>query len=154
MSKFEVSFNSPQCGFMSIGFEGSGGEFHTTTANLPYASALSDLMAILSGYLSGKTGEKTLDWNRDPEEFTFRFARLGDELELTIYEFPSGDRSGEKHLVFSHRSGVREVCAAFLNTFRQLYEDRDTDEFELNWRQPFPEEGLRELENRLADAVK
>lgn len=150
MSKFEVSFNSPQCGFMSIGLAGSGGEFQTTTANLPYKSALSDLMKILSGFLAGETGERNLEWNRDPEEFSFRFDRSGDELELSIYEFPTGDRKGEKNLVFTHRGDLHEACAAFLATFRQLNDDRDTDEFEFNWRQPFPETELREFEKRLA----
>lgn len=150
MSKFEVSFNSPQCGFMSIGFAGSGGEFQTTTANLPYTSALSDLMKILAGFLAGETGEANLKWNRDPEEFSFRFKRTGDDIEFAIYEFPTGDRAGENNLVFGHRGHLREVCAAFLATFKQLFEDRDTDEFEFNWRQPFPETEFREFERRLA----
>jgi hypothetical protein len=151
MSKFEVSFNSPQCGWMSIGFVGSGGEFHTTTANMPYASALSDLMRILIGFAKGENGPKVLNWNRDPEEFDFRFERKGDEISIEIFEFPSGDRAaGEPTLVYAHRGRARDVCEAFLETFRQLYEDRETDEFEFNWRQQFPENELRDLERALA----
>lgn len=150
MSNFEVSFNSPQCGFMSIGFAGPKGEFHTTTANLPHAAALSELLTILSDFLGGDDGERVLEWNRDPEEFDFRFVRSGDELTIEIYEYPTGDRTaGEKNLVFTHRGSVLDVCAAFAETFRQLFEDRDTDEFEFNWRRPFPETEFREFERRL-----
>ncbi|MBK7705543.1 MAG: hypothetical protein IPJ30_07115 [Acidobacteria bacterium] len=150
MSKFEVSFNSPQCGWMSIGFAGSEGEFHTTTANMPHTSALSELMALLAGFLDGANGEKLLKWNRDPEEFDFRFVRSGDELTFEIYEYATGDRaSDEKTRVFNHRGNVREICRAFCETFQQLFEDRDTDEFEFNWRQPFPTRELRELEHKL-----
>jgi hypothetical protein len=151
MIKFEVSFNSPQCGWMSIGFSGSGEEFHTTTANMPHPTALPDLIKILTRFLNGETGERVVKWNRDPEEFDFRLVRAGEELVFEIYEYATGDRSSdEKTLVFSHRGNVRDVCSAFCETFRQLYEDRETDEFESNWHQPFPTPELRELESKLS----
>ncbi len=43
----EVSFNSPQCGWMSVGFRDDVNEFHTTTAHAPHADALPELMRIL-----------------------------------------------------------------------------------------------------------
>lgn len=150
MSKFEVSFNSPQCGFMSIGFAGSEGEFHTTTASSPHAAALPELLTILTGYLDGESHERVLKWNRDPEEFDFRFSRSGDELTIEIYEYPTGDRAADDmELVFSHRGVVREICEAFADTFRQLFDDRDTDEFAFNWHRPFPETEFSEFERRL-----
>ncbi|HNU06824.1 MAG TPA: hypothetical protein PKO33_03590 [Pyrinomonadaceae bacterium] len=151
MNDFEVSFNSPQCGFMSIGFVGPEGEFHTTTANTPHAAALPELLSILSGFLDGDDGVRVLQWNRDPEEYDFRFSRTDDELAIQIYEYPTGDRAEDKkELVFSHRGGVREVCGAFAETFRQLFDDRETDEFEFNWRRPFPETEFTELERQLS----
>ena len=50
-SKLEVSFNSPQCGWMSIGFDDGVDEFHTTTAHAPHEKALSELlrMSIILG---------------------------------------------------------------------------------------------------------
>ena len=143
--KLEVSFNSPQCGWMSIGFEDGVTEFHTTTAHAPHAGALPELMNILSQIAASDSGPKEylLKWNRDPEEFDFRFLKNGENLTLEIYQYPGEVReSGEK--VFAHTGNVAGICAAFAETFRQLYEDRNTDEFEFNWRQPFP---LAEFEN-------
>ena len=136
----EVSFNSPQCGWMSIGFDDGVSEFHTTTAHAPHESALPELMRILTA-LAGPASaeERVLKWNRDPEEFDFRFVRNGDDLLIEIYQYPTDDRhTDERELVFSHTGTVAEVVKAFGETFEQLYEDRDTDEFEFNWRQPFP----------------
>ncbi|MBP9665122.1 MAG: hypothetical protein KBD94_10910, partial [Pyrinomonadaceae bacterium] len=83
--------------------------------------------------------EYLLKWNRDPEEFDFRFLREGENLTIEIYQYPTDERdSAERELVFSHVGTVANVCAAFGETFDQLYEDRDTDEFEFNWRQSFP----------------
>ena len=147
--KIDISFNSPQCGWMSIGFNDGVSEFHTTTAHSPHETALPDLMRILTALASNggnPTGsedvnaeEYTLKWNRDPEEFDFRFVRTGTDLTIEIYQYPTTDRdAAERELVYSFTGPLRDVIAAFAETFHQLYEDRDTDEFEFNWRQPFP----------------
>ena len=140
-NKLEVSFNSPQCGWMSIGFDDGTNEFHTTTAHAPHEQALPELLEILSALLDENTAENesVLHWNRNPEEFDFRFVKNGEAVLLEIYQFPTETRATEeRELVFAHNGSAREICAAFAETFRQLYEDRDTDEFEFNWRQPFP----------------
>lgn len=154
--KLEVSFNSPQCGWMSIGFSDGANEFHTTTAHSPHETALPELMRILTALASkggnptGREGasseEHILKWNRDPEEFDFRFVRDGEVLHIEIYQFPTDERdTTERELVYSHRGTVSDVIAAFAETFEQLYADRDTDEFEFNWRQPFPHKEFEEF---------
>ena len=148
--KLEVSFNSPQCGWMSIGFKDGEAEFHTTTAHAPH-TALPELMRILTSLIDPNTTENEylLKWNRDPEEFDFRFLRNGEKLTLEIYQYPTEDRdSGERELVFSHEGTVGVVCNAFAKTFEQLYADRETDEFEFNWRQPFPYREYDEFRQR------
>lgn len=137
---FFVSFNSPQCGWMSIGFEGNGREFHTTTAHAPHSNALQELLRILSTLLDKDQGENKflLKWNRDPEEFDFVFERNGEKVLLEIYEYPTDERTScEK--VFDFEGGVKEIAGAFYSTFAQMKEDIDIDAFEQNWRQPFPE---------------
>lgn len=149
----EVSFNSPQCGWMSIGFDDGVTAFNTTTAHSPHAGALPELMSILTEFASREDGpiERTLKWNRDPEEFDFRFVREGDKMLLQIYQYPTGDRSfAERELVFTHLDTVSNICSAFAKTFTQLYEDRETDEFEFNWRQPFPHAEYEEFRKRIS----
>jgi hypothetical protein len=73
------------------------------------------------------------------EEFDFRFVRSRENLLLEIYQYPTDERhTAERELVFSHNGTVADVVTSFAETFEQLYEDRETDEFEFNWRQPFP----------------
>jgi len=134
---------------MSIGFADGVNEFHTTTAHAPHAAALPELMQILTQLADpvSPENEYTLKWNRDPEEFDFRFQRNGEKLLVEIYQFPTDERdAGERELVFSHEGTVGVVVGAFAETFGQLYEDRDTDEFEFNWRQPFPLDDYRRFE--------
>ena len=152
MNKLEVSFNSPQCGWMSIGFDDGKSEFHTTTAHAPHENALPELLRILTELLDDDSTDKEhiLHWNRNPEEFDFRFVKNGATVRLEIYQFPTEKRSDQdRELVYSHEGSIKEVCAAFAETFRQLYEDRNTDEFEFNWRQPFPFEAFQKFTHKL-----
>ena len=152
MNKLEVSFNSPQCGWMSIGFEDGVNEFHTTTAHAPHESALPELMRILTALRdeTSQQDEFLLKWNRDPEEFDFRFVREGTDLLLEVYQYPTETReNAERELVYSYRGKVDSVYEAFAATFNQLYEDRETDEFEFNWRQPFPFAEFEEFKSRI-----
>lgn len=145
--KLEVSFNSPQCGWMSIGFDDGVSEFHTTTAHAPHELALPELLQILTDLLDENStqNEYLLKWNRDPEEFDFRFVRNGENLQVEIYQYPTDEReTTERERVFLHTGNVNDICNSFYETFAQLYEDRNTDEFEFNWRQPFP---FAEFEN-------
>ena len=108
----EVSFNSPQCGWMSIGFEDGVSEFHTTTAHAPHAAALPELMLILTKLAdaSSPDNEFLLQWNRDPEEFDFRFLRNGEKLTIEIYQYPTDEReTSERELVYTHRGKVGDV---------------------------------------------
>lgn len=149
--KLEVSFNSPQCGWMSIGFEDGTSEFHTTTAHAPHERALPELMRILTALLDENDGrgEHVLHWNRNPEEFDFLFARDGENVRLEIYQYPGETReSGEREKVFTHTGKISDVCRSFAESFNQLYEDRETDEFEFNWRQPFPFKEYEEFKQR------
>ena len=150
--KLEVSFNSPQCGWMSIGFDDGVNEFHTTTAHAPHELALPELLGILTDLLDAGSAkhDHLLKWNRDPEAYDFCFHQSGDEVTIEIYQYPTDEREAdERELAFSHSGSVREVCVAFATTFEQLYVDRDSDEFEFNWRQPFPHREFEEFKGKM-----
>jgi len=141
---------------MSIGFVDGVSEFHTTTAQAPHASALPELMTILTRLAEPSTPENDfwLKWNRDPEEFDFHFLRNGEKLTVEIYQYPTDDREpGSRRLVFSHEGTVGVICAAFAETFDQLYADRETDEFEFNWREAFPYREYEEFKTRAAQIL-
>lgn len=139
--KLEVSFNSPQCGWMSIGFNDGENEFHTTTAHTPHSRALSEILQCLSALLQpqGEVERFSVDWSRNPEAYKLFFSRSGPNVFFQVVEYPSFEHLQEEgEIVFSYNGRVKDFCQSFYETFAQLYEDRETDEFEFNWRQPFP----------------
>ncbi len=151
-NKFEVSFNSPQCGWMSIGFENGESEFHTTTACEPHTRALSEILRNLTALLEAKKDFRAakVAWSRNPEAYNLFFSRSGPTVHFQVVEYPTFDHlQTEGELVFSHHGRVPDFCRAFHQTFAQLYADKDTDEFEFNWRQPFPYEEYAHFEDAL-----
>jgi hypothetical protein len=151
-NKFEVSFNSPQCGWMSIGFTDGVSEFHTTTAHTPHSQALSEILKCLSSLIDTQ-GEKLnfkIAWSRNPEAYNLFFTRYQGNVFFQVVEYPTFDHSeNEGEIVFSTQTVVKDFCQSFYETFVQLYEDRNTDEFEFNWRQPFPFEDYTKFEDKL-----
>lgn len=151
-NKLEVSFNSPQCGWMSVGFDNGENEFHTTTAHTPHSHALSEILKGLSLFLQSETerSEFSVAWSRNPEEYRLFFVRNSYNIFFQVVQYlPNAEENTEGEIVFSHNGLVKDICEAFYQTFAQLYEDRDTDEFEFNWRQPFPFEEFTNFEEKL-----
>ena len=139
--KLEVSFNSPQCGWMSIGFDDGASEFHTTTAYTPHSQALSEILKCLSSLLDAQSekDEFKIAWSRNPEAYNLFFRRSKETVFFQVVEYPTfNDLEKEGEIVFSYHGNLKDFCKSFYHTFAQLYEDRNTDEFEFNWRQPFP----------------
>lgn len=153
---FFVSFNSPQCGFMSIGFAGRRREFHTTTAHAPHNRALPLMLGVLTDLLDENSIglEFLVQWNRDPEEFDFWFRRLErNQIHFEIWQYPTGRRiNAEREKVFEYNGDVLQFCEAFQTTFEQMNKDKETDAFEQNWRQPFPTEAFAKFNQALQNA--
>jgi hypothetical protein len=150
-NKLEVSFNSPQCGWMSIGFDDGKSEFHTTTAYTPHLQALPEILRSLTSLIEARDHEMfEIEWSRNPEAYSLFFRRSEETVFFQVVEYTTFNRLKEEgEIVFSHHGNVRDFCRSFYQTFAQLYEDRETDEFEFNWRQPFPFEEFTELESKL-----
>jgi hypothetical protein len=150
-NKLEVSFNSPQCGWMSIGFDDGKSEFHTTTAYTPHSQALSEILRGLSSLIDAPAHELfKIEWSRNPEAYSLFFRRADETVFFQVVEYPTFSRlEDEGEIVFSHHGNVKDFCDSFYHTFAQLYADRETDEFEFNWRQPFPFEEFKNFENKV-----
>ena len=138
---------------MSVGFDDGGREFHTTTAYTPHTHALPEILNGLSSLLDRQSERDAfvIAWSRNPEAYDLLFNRDGETVDFRVVEYPTTDRQEEEcETVFAWQGNVREFCQAFHATFEQLYEDRDTDEFEFNWRQPFPYKEFEEFKRKLA----
>ena len=145
---FFVSFNSPQCGYMSVELRAGDDEFVTAMRHKPYDS-LTDWMNALSSLIEGE-GAYTVKWNAEPEEFDFNVERKGDEVLLNIVRYQDHRRLDEgKEVVFTFQSGVKDFCTPFWETLEHMHKDIETDEFDKNWRREFPEKEFEALAQKI-----
>ena len=137
-----VSFESPQCGWMSVRLlAGDGQRLVLGVSHAPYDS-LRDLLAGLSTILIKEAKDAVVvRWNCEPEEYDFRLRAEGERMTLDVVRYPDHRRrEGASHVVFSHGGPVLEICEAFRTELRALRGRGDEDAFSRNWRCPFPQD--------------
>jgi hypothetical protein len=147
--KLHVSFNSPQCGWMSFELRAGEQSVAEAVSYTPYDS-LVDLIDALVKLLKDDT-ELTVKWAHDPDEFDFNFRARGDEAKLEVEWYQDSLRAGATgELVFDFAGSRLEVCHPFWKALRDLQADIEVDEFARNWRREFP---AREM-LRLTEAIE
>lgn len=145
--KLFVSFNSPQCGYMSIGLKANGKEFTTAMRHKPYNS-LTDWLKTLSALIENE-GAFTVKWNAEPEEFDFNVERKGNDVSLNVIRYQDHRRQDEGETVFEFQGNVKNFCLSFWETLENMRRDIETDEFDRNWRREFPQKEFEALANTI-----
>ena len=145
---FRVSFNSPQSGWMSLSLEAGEESFVAVVACKPYDSLrelIESLTALVDGNGAGKKS-RTVKWSCEPDELDFKITVRGDAVSLKVIHYKDHRRSmKESQVVFTLQSSRLEFCLAFWRALRALHRDIETDEFDRNWRRPFPHTEMLQL---------
>jgi hypothetical protein len=150
MSKaFRVSFNSPQSGFMSLSLNAGEQQFVTAVSSAPYDS-LRELIEGLTSLLTKRQGFK-VKWNCEPDELDFEAEAQGNErVSLRVMHYTDHRRQPETgRLLFSLTASRLEICDGFWRALRDLRRHVATDEFDRNWRRPFPQTEMKQLTKAL-----
>ncbi|HEX8138729.1 MAG TPA: hypothetical protein VF544_14275 [Pyrinomonadaceae bacterium] len=150
MSKaFRASFNSPQSGWMSLSLKAGEQSLVAAVSHAPDDS-LRALIEALRAVLRESADTITVKWNCEPDELDFEFKSEADSADnrasLRVLHFPDHRRrKGTGRTLFSLVGPKLELCLPFWRALRSLHRDILTDEFERNWRRPFPEIEMQQL---------
>ena len=150
MSKaFRVSFNSPQSGFMSLSLNVGEQEFVTAVSSEPYDS-LRELIEGLTSLLTTRHGFK-VKWNCEPDELDFEAEVQAEErVSFKVMHYTNHRRQPETgRMLFSLTGSRQEICDGFWRALRDLRRHVATDEFDRNWRRPFPQTEMQQLTEAL-----
>jgi hypothetical protein len=144
----EVSLESPQHGFMSLRLKAAGQSFVTVVSYTPYDS-LRDLVEALTSFIDSDC-DVLVRWNSEPDEYDFKLSARGDAVSLDVVHYPDHRRSIETgEAVFSFRGTKAGLCLPFWRELRDLQSRAARDEFDRQWRRPFPERELQKLTERV-----
>jgi hypothetical protein len=143
-----VSFNSPQSGWMSLSLNAGEESFVAAAASAPYDS-LRELIEGLTALLNGGDGF-TVKWNCEPDEFDFRVALKDERVAFKIVHYTDHRRSAKaSRTLFSLQCSKLEFCLPFWRALRDLRRYIAIDEFDRNWRRPFPQSEMQQLNEAL-----
>jgi hypothetical protein len=140
----QVNFESPQSGWMSLSLESGDQRFIRVISWTPYDSVKELIEALL--LLLKEEGERIVRWNSEPEEFDFRLKREEDSVSLEIVRYQDHRRlDSTSQVLFSVESSNVDICIPFWKALRDLRRRIARDEFDKNWRRPFPYQELNQL---------
>lgn len=153
--KLRVSFNSPQCGWMSFELRAGEQSVAEAVSYTPYDS-LVDLIDALCNILAGEDAQARVRWAHNPDEMDFVFGAGGDEARLEVDWYRDSLREGATgERVFAYAGSRLDVCYPFWKALSDLQADIEVDEFTRNWRREFPaREMLRLTESIEAERQK
>jgi hypothetical protein len=142
-----VSFESPQSGWMSMRLRAGAEQLVLGVSYAPYDS-LRDLIVGLTALLRDGRGF-VVRWNCEPEEYDLSVTAAAagdDEIELGVARYPDHRRrQTARQTVFSHRAAKMEICLAFWRELRELRRRSHEDVFDQNWRRPYPQAEMQEF---------
>lgn len=142
--KLRVSFNSPQCGWMSFELRAGGQSLAETVSYTPYDSLVDLINALIK--LLEDDAALTVKWAHNPDELDFNFSASGVSVKLEVVRYRDHLRAeGAGERVFSYAGSRLDVYHPFWKALRDLQGDIEVDEFARNWRREFPESELRRL---------
>jgi hypothetical protein len=143
-----VSFNSPQSGWMSLSLNACEESFVAAAASAPYDS-LRELIEGLTALLKGSEGF-TVKWNCEPDEFDFRIKVKDERVVFEVVHYTDHRRSAKaSRILFSLQCSRLEFCLPFWRALRDLRRYIAVDEFDRNWRRPFPQSEMQQLNEAL-----
>lgn len=142
--ELRVSFNSPQCGWMSFELRAGEQSLIDAASSVPYDS-LRDLINALSMLLAGDVN-LTVKWAYEPDEADFNFSAGGERAELEVKWYQNHLRlEGAGERVFFFQGSRLELCQPFWKALRDIQSDREVDEFARNWGREFPAAEMEQL---------
>ena len=147
--KLRVSFNSPQCGWMSFELRAGEQSLVNAVSYTPYDS-LRDLIDALSRLLSEDI-DLTVKWAFEPDEADFNFKARGERAELEVKWYKNHLRlAGTGERVFFFEGSRLDLCHPFWKALRDMQSDMEVDDFARNWGRKFPDSEMRRLSEDVA----
>lgn len=106
------------------------------------------LLAILQG-----SSEQIVHWCDEPQEHEFSFRRENGQLEFQVFPIAYSTVVGRRRedQVFYYRGSYYEVIRPLWKALRDMQSSQSLEEYEKEWRHPFPVSEMTELTARVKE---
>ncbi len=146
MGHIAVRLDGISTGWMNLRLHDGEHQWDWCVSAVPYDS-LGELVISLLTLLRTPQVTTTTQWNMEPAELEFRFARQHDAAQLTVYRYPDARRA---HDLQVHLTDIQASYGALVRPFwRALRRLEATPRLRVNWPHPFPTTQLQHVTNEL-----
>jgi len=136
--KLKVEFDAPEAGWIAVTLSVEDRYNRFFPSHVPHDS-ISELVRALLKILDGYP-EAIVQWNDEPVEHEFLFVSEGERINFKVYEIidsvVAGRVRGEK---FAFCGTRYDVLRSFWKGLRDMQSKQSIEEYERQWREPFPE---------------
>ncbi|MBA3715504.1 MAG: hypothetical protein H0W76_24110 [Pyrinomonadaceae bacterium] len=147
--KLKIDFDAPEAGWTRVTLSAGEHDYQFVPSHVPYDSVTELVRALLK--ILDNYPEAIVHWNDEPVQHEFVFVSNGGQVDFRVYEIIDsvvGRRRDEK---FTFGGSRYEVLRPFWKGLRDMQSRQNLEEYERQWREPFPECEMVELTRRMKE---
>ncbi|HEU4386235.1 MAG TPA: hypothetical protein VFV34_00460 [Blastocatellia bacterium] len=147
--RLKIELDQPESGWLRVELAFGDQKYSFFPSHVPYDSVTelaNALLKILDGY-----DKALVHWNDEPVEHEFVFEPEGNQIDFRAYIINERTFGKEREQVFRFSGNTNDVVWPFWKALRDLESRQSKEEYEKQWREPFPEREMLELTNRVKE---
>lgn len=149
ITKAEIDFDRPENGWLKVDLSFDNQNYSFYPSHVPYDS-ISELVTALLKILDGYD-KSLVRWNDEPVEHEFVFERVADQIEFRVCLINKSVVGKERKHVFMFNGVTHVVVWPFWKALRDMESRQSKEEYEKQWRAPFPAREIVELTKRVKE---
>lgn len=136
-------------GWLKVELSSGDQNYSFFPSHVPYDS-ISELVDALLKILDGND-KAVVRWNDEPVEHEFVFEPKGDQVDFRVYLINETIVGNAREQVFTFSESSPEMVWRFWKALRDMESKQSHEEYEKQWREPFPAWEMAELTRRVKE---
>jgi hypothetical protein len=147
--KLKVDLDHPESGWLRVELAFGDQQYFFYPSHAPYDSVtelVNALLKTLDGY-----DKAVVRWNDEPVKHEFVFEPKGKQIDFRVYIINEITDRKDREQVFTFNGSRYDVIWPFWKALRDMESRQGKEEYEEQWRDPFPEREMAELTRRVKE---
>jgi hypothetical protein len=147
--RLRINLDPPKSGWTGVELSFADHKYSFYPSHVPYDS-ISDLVNALLKTLDGYD-KAIVHWNDEPAKHEFVFEPRGDQIDFRVYLETKTLVEKKQEQVFMFTGTTYDVVWPFWKALRDIQSRQSMQEYEEQWREPFPVRQMVELTRRIKE---
>ena len=147
--RLRIDIDRPESGWLKVEMNSGDQKYGFYPSHVPYDSVselVNALLKILDAY-----DKAMVRWNDEPVEHEFVFEPKNNQVDFRAYLMTESVSGRCREQVFMFSGSAYDVVWPFWKALRDMESRQSKEEYEKQWREPFPEREMIELTKRIKE---